>query len=109
MASGNRQLHPHPVQPLQPRQRAGPDRRPGAGSGARSSGDRDDDVAHLELATISPPFGLSLFVIKGIASPDTTMEDLYRAALPFVGLNFLVMELMISSPPLMLWLPSLMK
>jgi TRAP-type mannitol/chloroaromatic compound transport system permease large subunit len=66
-------------------------------------------LLNLELATISPPFGLSLFVMKGIASPDTTMEDLYRAALPFVGLNFLVMELMISSPPLVLWLPSLMK
>lgn len=66
-------------------------------------------LLNLELATISPPFGLSLFVMKGIASPGTTMGDLYRAALPFVGLNFLVMGLMISFPPLVLWLPSLMK
>jgi TRAP-type mannitol/chloroaromatic compound transport system permease large subunit len=37
------------------------------------------------------------------------MGDLYRAALPFVGLNFLVMGLMIGFPPLVLWLPSLMR
>jgi tripartite ATP-independent transporter DctM subunit len=66
-------------------------------------------LLNLELATISPPFGLSLFVMKGIASPGTTMADLYRAALPFVGLNFLVMGLMIGFPPLVLWLPGLMR
>jgi tripartite ATP-independent transporter DctM subunit len=66
-------------------------------------------MLNLELATISPPFGLSLFVMKGIASPDTTMADLYQAALPFVGLNFLVMGLMIGFPPLVLWLPGLMQ
>jgi tripartite ATP-independent transporter DctM subunit len=66
-------------------------------------------LLNLELATISPPFGLSLFVMKGIASPDTTMGDLYRAALPFVGLNFLVMGAMIGFPSLVLWLPSLMR
>lgn len=66
-------------------------------------------VLNLEMATISPPFGLSLFVMKGIASPDTTMGDLYRAALPFVGLNLVVMALMISFPQLVLWLPGLMR
>lgn len=66
-------------------------------------------LLNLELATISPPFGMSLFVMKGIASPDTTMGDIYRAALPFVGLNLLVMAIMIFYPALVLWLPSFMK
>lgn len=65
-------------------------------------------VLNLEMATISPPFGLSLFVMKGIASPDTTMGDIYRAALPFVGLNLIVMALMIVFPAIVLWLPGLM-
>ena len=65
-------------------------------------------LLNLELATISPPFGLSLFVMKGIASPGTTMGDIYRAALPFVGLNLVVMALMIIFPALVLWLPGLM-
>ncbi len=65
-------------------------------------------MLNLEMATISPPFGLSLFVMKGIASPDTRMSDIYRAALPFVGLNILVMAIMIAFPAVVLWLPSLM-
>ena len=65
-------------------------------------------LLNLELATLSPPFGLALFVMKGIASPDTTMGDIYRAALPFVGLNLLVMGIMIACPDVVLWLPSLM-
>ncbi len=65
-------------------------------------------VLNLEMATISPPFGLSLFVMKGIASPGTTMGDIYRAALPFVGLNLIVMAAMIAFPDMILWLPGLM-
>ena len=65
-------------------------------------------VLNLEMATISPPFGLSLFVMKGIASPSTTMNDIYRAALPFVGLNLIVMAAMIAFPGIVLWLPGLM-
>jgi tripartite ATP-independent transporter DctM subunit len=65
-------------------------------------------MLNLEMATISPPFGLSLFVMKGIASPGTTMGDIYRAALPFVGLNLVVMALMIAFPGIVTWLPGLM-
>ena len=65
-------------------------------------------MLNLEMATISPPFGLSLFVMKGIASPGTTMGDIYRAALPFVGLNLIVMAAMIAFPGIVLWLPGLM-
>jgi len=65
-------------------------------------------VLNLEMATISPPFGLSLFVMKGIASPDTSMGDIYMAALPFLGLNLVVMAAMIVFPGIVLWLPGLM-
>lgn len=66
-------------------------------------------VLNLELATITPPFGLSLFVMKGIAGADTRMSDIYAAALPFVGLNILVMAIMIAFPDVVLWLPELMR
>ena len=66
-------------------------------------------LLNMELATLSPPFGLALFVMKGIAAPDVTMGDIYRAALPYVGLNLLVMAVMIIFPAVVLWLPSLMK
>ena len=66
-------------------------------------------LLNLEMATISPPFGLSLFVMKGITSKNTTMGDIYRAALPFVALNLLVMAIMIAIPSTVLWLPTLMR
>jgi tripartite ATP-independent transporter DctM subunit len=66
-------------------------------------------MLNLEMATITPPFGLSLFVMKGIAPEGTTMGDVYRAALPFIALNILVMALMIVFPEISLWLPEKMK
>ena len=51
-------------------------------------------LLNLQLATLSPPFGLSLFVMKGIAPPETTIMDIYKAAMPYVGINILVMGLM---------------
>ena len=66
-------------------------------------------MLNLEMATITPPFGLSLFVMKGIAPSGTTMGDIYQAALPFIGLNIVVMALMIAFPEIVLWLPALMR
>ena len=65
-------------------------------------------MLNLEMATITPPFGLSLFVMKGIASADTTMNDVYRSVFPFIGLNLAVMALMIAFPQIVLWLPGRM-
>ncbi len=65
-------------------------------------------MLNLELATITPPFGLSLFVMKGIAPTGTTMGEIYRAALPFIILNIVLMGFMIAFPNIVLWLPALM-
>ena len=66
-------------------------------------------LLNIEMAGTSPPFGLGLFVMKGVAPPDTTMEDIYRAALPFLGCDLIVMALIIAFPTLTLWLPGLMR
>ena len=66
-------------------------------------------MLNLEMATITPPFGLSLFVLKGIAPPDVTMGDIYRAAVPFILINLVLMALMIVFPSIFLWLPSMMR
>ena len=66
-------------------------------------------LINIEVAGISPPFGLSLFVMKGVAPPDTTMGDIYRAALPFCGLSLVAMALIMAFPALALWLPGLMR
>ncbi len=65
-------------------------------------------LLNLEMAGTSPPYGLTLFVMKGVAPPDTTMGDLYRGALPFLGCDVIAMALIIVFPALALWLPGLM-
>ena len=66
-------------------------------------------LLNIEMAGTSPPFGLGLFVMKGVAPPDTTMGDIYRAALPFLGCDLIAMALIIAFPELTLWLPGLMR
>jgi tripartite ATP-independent transporter DctM subunit len=61
-------------------------------------------LLNLEIATTSPPFGMSLFVMKGVAPADTKMMEIYTAALPFIGMDILVMTLMITFPGIVLWL-----
>lgn len=65
-------------------------------------------LLNIEMAGTSPPFGLGLFVMKGVAPPDTTMGDIYRAALPFLGCDLIAMALILAFPALTLWLPGLM-
>jgi TRAP-type mannitol/chloroaromatic compound transport system permease large subunit len=60
------------------------------------------------MATTSPPFGLCLFVMKGVAPIDTTIVDIYKAALPFLGLDLITMALIFIFPGLALWLPGMM-
>lgn len=61
----------------------------------------------LEISFTTPPFGLLLFVMKGVSPPDTTMRDIYTAAMPFIGCSILLVALMIIWPGIALWLPSL--
>jgi tripartite ATP-independent transporter DctM subunit len=62
-------------------------------------------LVNIEIAGISPPFGLSLFVMKGVAPKGTTMGDVYLAALPFIGCSLATMLLILLFPDLALWLP----
>lgn len=66
-------------------------------------------LINIEIAGISPPFGMSLFVMKGVAGPSTTLVDIYKAAIPFVCLSALVMLAILALPDIALWLPSLMR
>jgi tripartite ATP-independent transporter DctM subunit len=64
-------------------------------------------LLNVELAQITPPFGVLLYVVKGIV-PDTSMAQITRAALPIIICNLIVMALLIALPGLSLWLPAKM-
>ena len=61
----------------------------------------------LEISFTTPPFGLLLFVMKGVSAPGTTMRDIYVAAMPFMACAILLVFLLILFPGIALWLPSL--
>jgi tripartite ATP-independent transporter DctM subunit len=61
----------------------------------------------LEIGYTTPPFGLLLFVMKGVAPPGTTMRDIYLAGMPFIACVLLLIGLIIVFPPLATWLPAI--
>jgi len=66
-------------------------------------------MINIQVAAVSPPFGIGLFVMKGVAPPDTTIGDIIRSVLPFIGLMLIALALVIVFPSLALWLPALMR
>ena len=64
-------------------------------------------LINVDMGTITPPYGMTLFVMKGVAPRDTTMIDIIRSAIPFILLDLLAMALIIALPQLALWLPSM--
>lgn len=59
----------------------------------------------LEISFTTPPFGLLLFVMKGVAPPGTTMKEIYTAAIPYIFCSLLLVALMIAFPGIATWLP----
>jgi len=62
-------------------------------------------LVNAEVALISPPFGISLFVMRGVSGPETRMTEVYAAAIPFCFLIIFVMALIMVFPQIALWLP----
>jgi len=58
----------------------------------------------LEIATISPPYGLALFVLKGVV-PDASMGDVWKASIAYMAMSTFVLALIIVIPDLATWLP----
>ena len=59
----------------------------------------------MEIALLTPPFGLLLFVIAGVAPDGVTMSHVYRAAAPFVLIKLIVLGLIVWMPEIGTWLP----
>ena len=66
-------------------------------------------LINMEMAMTTPPFGMLLFVMKGVAPKGTTMGDIYRAGIPFLLCDLATMLVVIAVPAVALWLPGLMR
>lgn len=63
-------------------------------------------VLNCQMAYITPPFGYNLFILRGIASKEITVADLYRAAIPFVCIQATCLAIIMIFPQIALWLPN---
>ncbi len=62
----------------------------------------------IETGSTSPPFGAGLFVMKGVAPKGTTMNEIYRAAIPFLVCDALAILIVLFIPDIVSWPISLM-
>jgi len=62
-------------------------------------------AVNLQTSFMTPPFGATLFYMRGTVPPGVTMSDVYRAMYPFVALQILGLILCIYYPGIVLWLP----
>jgi tripartite ATP-independent transporter DctM subunit len=62
----------------------------------------------LEVSFITPPFGLLLFVMRGLAPPGTSTATIYRAALPYFLLHMIAVALILAFPFIATALPKFM-
>lgn len=65
-------------------------------------------VVNMELAEITPPLGLNLYVMKSVAPKEVSLGDVIRGVVPFIILDLIGLVLVIIFPQLILWLPSTM-
>ena len=61
-----------------------------------------------EMAVITPPIGLNLYVVKGVSPDNISISDIIKSALPFVAVEAVCLFIFVAFPDLALWLPNMM-
>ena len=64
-------------------------------------------LINLEMGQMTPPFGMLLFVMQGVAPKDVTFDKIVLASLPYIFFDVLIMAMIIIWPQIALWLPSM--
>ena len=63
----------------------------------------------MEISLLTPPFGLLLYVMKGIAPFNVTIGQVVMSAMPFIAIEVVVLGLLIAVPEVAIWLPSMIE
>ncbi len=61
----------------------------------------------MQIAYLTPPFGPACFYLKGAAPEGVSLQDIFAAQWPFIGLQVVALLIVIAWPDLSLWLPRL--
>jgi TRAP-type mannitol/chloroaromatic compound transport system permease large subunit len=62
---------------------------------------------NIQIYMLSPPFGPACFYLKSVAPKDVTLQEIFLAVLPFIGLQMIGLALVMAFPQIALWLPGL--
>ncbi|TKT77602.1 TRAP transporter large permease subunit [Aquamicrobium sp. LC103] len=60
---------------------------------------------NLQTSFLTPPFGFSLFYLRGVAPPSVTTGMIYKGIIPFVCLQLVALAIMFAFPEIATWLP----
>lgn len=60
----------------------------------------------MEISLLTPPFGLLLYVMKGVAPFNVSIGQVIVAALPFITIEMVVLVILIAVPEVAVWLPA---
>jgi tripartite ATP-independent transporter DctM subunit len=60
---------------------------------------------NLQTSFLTPPFGFSLFYLRGVCPDSVPTSALYRGVIPFIAIQLLVLGVLAVWPPLVTWLP----
>ncbi len=61
---------------------------------------------NLQTSFLTPPFGFSLFYLRGVAPPQVSTADIYLGVVPFIAIQLLTLGIVAIWPQLATWLPS---
>ncbi|WP_456448259.1 TRAP transporter large permease [Deinococcota bacterium DY0809b] len=59
---------------------------------------------NLQTSFLTPPFGFSLFYLRGVSPPEVSTMHIYRGAVPFIAIQIIGLTLMIVFPHIATWL-----
>lgn len=61
---------------------------------------------NLQTSFLTPPFGFSLFYLKGVAPPEVQTSHIYKGIIPFIVIQIICLGLLITYPEMATWLPA---
>ena len=62
-------------------------------------------VMNIQIYFLSPPFGPACFWLKSVAPADITLQEIFAAVIPFIGLQIIGMLMVMFIPDIALWFP----
>ena len=61
---------------------------------------------NLQTSFLTPPFGFSLFYLKGVAPPEIQTKHIYKGIIPFIVIQLICLGLLVTYPEMATWLPA---